>query len=330
MTIAAMALVASIGAAVEAAPLDPSTVSADAKWLVHVDFDALRDSKVAQHARDEIMKHDIAATVIGMIKETSGMDVEKDLHGATAYGSGFKPHAGVLIVYAHADREKLVNLMKTRPDFKTTQERDIELYSWTESHGDRHHDVVVAFPKPGTGVFADSADQVKSAVAVLRGKGGLSSSSPLAGDLPKGTILKLSAVGINETDLPVKFDLLKKIERVSIVAGESEETDFNHVRVATTDAETAKQLKSIVDGVKATADLRLTDQPDLRAVVDATKVDVDDKTLAIDWSGSSDSVIKLVDHARDEFANRVRSRLREARQREQDRAKPAEKKNEDK
>src|SRR5438445_9117228 len=109
LAIATLALAWNLGGVCRAAAFDPSTVAADAKWLVHVDFDALRESKVAQHAREEIMKHDIAKTVLAMIKEATGADLDKDLHGATAYGSGIKPHAGVLIVYAHADREKLVN-----------------------------------------------------------------------------------------------------------------------------------------------------------------------------------------------------------------------------
>jgi hypothetical protein len=152
----------------------------------------------------------------------------------------------------------------------------------------------------------------------------------LTGTSPKGSIIAVSAIGINETDLPVKFDLLKKISSVSIVAGESDGIDFNHTRVVTTDAETAKQLKSIVDGVKATADLRLGDQPELKALVDATKIEATDKAIDIDWRGSADSVNKLVDRARDEYGNRVRGRLRDARQRQQEKAKQAEKKDGDK
>lgn len=291
-----------------AAPLDPSTVAADAKWLVHVDFDALRESKIFLHARDEIMKHDMAKTVLAMIKEATGADPEQDVHGATVYGNGFKPHAGVLIVYAHADREKLVNLMRTRPDFKTSKEGELELYSWTESHGDRHHDVVVAFPKKGTGVFAGSVDQVKAAVDVLGGKNGLRSRSPLVGDSPKGTILKLSVMGVNEAELPVKVDLLKKISRVSIVAGENEGTDFDHVRVIATDAETTKEFKSIVEGFKAVAELHMSNEPDLKAVIEATKIEADGNTLAIDWSGSSESVIKLMDRAHEEMLKRRKER----------------------
>jgi hypothetical protein len=334
LAIAALALVWNWSGLCRAAALDPSTVAADAKWIVHVDFDAMRESKVGQHAHGEILKHDLAKTVLAMIKDSTGADLEKDLHGATVYGNGFKPHAGVLIVYADAEREKLVNLMKTRPDFKTSKEGDLELYSWTEAHSDRHHEVVVAFPKKGTGVFAGSTDQVKAAIEVLNGKNGLSSSSPLVGDSPKGTILKLSVVGINEAELPAKIDVLKKISRVSIVAGESDGTDFDHIRVVTTDADTAKEFKSIVEGFKAMADLHLSKEADLKAMIDDTKIEADGTTLAIDWSGSSDSVIKLMDRAREEITKPVRGRIREGRrERVRDRKdgdKEAEKKDGDK
>lgn len=313
LAVVAVALVWGAGSVGRAAPLDPSTVAADAKWLVHVDVDALRDSKVVKHAHDEIMKHDIVKTVLVMIKEATGCDLEHDIHGATAYGTGFKPHAGVLIVYAHADREKLVNLMQTRPDFKTSKDGDLDLYSWTEGQGNRHHNVVVAFPKKDTGVFADSAEGVKGAVAVLAGKKGLSSSSALVGESPKGTIFQLAVTGINEADLPVKVDVLKKISRVSITSGENDGTDFSHTRIVTTDADTAKEFKSIVEGFKAMAALQLNKEPDVKSLLDGTKIDVEGTTLAIDWSGSSESVIKLMDRARDEITKRLRGRLSEGR-----------------
>ena len=46
-TFAALALLAAVG---QAAPLDTKNVAADAKWVVHVDVDAVRDSLVVQKA----------------------------------------------------------------------------------------------------------------------------------------------------------------------------------------------------------------------------------------------------------------------------------------
>ncbi len=305
---AAMALIWVAGGICRAGTLDPGTVAADAKWLVHLDFDALRESKVAQHSREAILTRPRVKEILAKVQEATGMELEKDLHGLTAYGNGFKPRSGVVIAYAHIDPDKLVALMKTRPDFKTTTDDDLELYSWTEGNGDRKHEVVVAFPKKDrVAVIAGSAEQVKRAIAVLR-SGGLTNSSPLVGDAPQGTILRASVMGVGDAELPVKIDMLKKIDRISLAAGENDGTDFDHIRVTTTDDDTAKQLKSIADGIKAMIDLRLDKEPDLKKTVDATKIAQSDKTVSIDWSGSADSVIQMMDRARDEVIKRLRER----------------------
>ena len=112
---AALVLAWGVSGICQAAPLEPSTVSAHAKWLIHVDFDGMRESKVVQHIHKELMKHEKFQKCLEKVKDMTGMDVEKDLHGLTVYGDSFKPHEGVMIVYAHADRSKLVDLMKKAP-----------------------------------------------------------------------------------------------------------------------------------------------------------------------------------------------------------------------
>jgi CBS domain-containing protein len=307
LAMAAVAVIWSASTVCRAGSLDPAVVAGDAKWLVHVDFDALHASKVAQHARDELMKRPRIKETLDKVQEATGMNLEKDLHGLTAYGDGFKPHSGVVIALAHFNRDKLVALMKTRPDFKSTSDNGLELYSWTEGSGDRKHDVIVAFPKDGMAVIAGSAEQVKRATGVLR-SGGLASSLLVKGQDPPGTIFRVEVAGVGDADLPIKIDMLKKIDHVSLLAGENDGTNFDHVRITTTDEETAKQLKSIADGIKSMVDLRLDKEPDLKKTVDATKVEQSGKTVSIDWSGSSDSVIQMIDRARDEVIKRVRER----------------------
>jgi hypothetical protein len=305
---AAVALIWGAGGVCRAGSLDPGTVAADAKWFVHLDFDALHESKVAQHAREELLKRPRVKEILAKVQEATGMDLEKDLHGLTAYGNGFKPRSGVVIAYAHFDRDKVVALMKTRPDFKSTSDDDLELYSWTEGNGERKHDVVVAFPKKDrVAVIAGSAEQVKRATAVLRG-GGLTSSSPVVGDAPQGTILRVAVAGLGDAELPVKIDMLKKIDRISLAFGENDGTNFNHIRVNTTDDDTAKQLKSIAEGIKSMIDLRLDNEPELKRTIDATKIEQTDRTVSIDWSGSSAGVIRMMDRISDEVGKRVRER----------------------
>src|SRR5436305_11587862 len=134
--ILAVALVTLIGfsGSLRAAALDPSTISADAKWFASVDVDAMRQTKVVQHIHDQLMKHEQVKKILDKVKDATGMDLQKDLHGITVYGTKFEPHLGVLVVYAHADRKKVLELIEKHNDLETKKIGDVEMYRWTEKH----------------------------------------------------------------------------------------------------------------------------------------------------------------------------------------------------
>jgi hypothetical protein len=293
----AVALVSLVGfcGSLRAAPLDPSTISADAKWFVHVDIDAVRQSKVVQHIKEEALKHDQVKKMLDKVTEMTGMDPQKDLHGVTVYGTKFEPHSGVLIVYAHADHKKIMDLIERHKDLETKKDGDTEMYRWTEHHGDHEHEVFVAFPKEGVAVAAGSEDELKSALAVLGGKNGLSNGSALLGEVPKGATALIGISSLADVKVPKQAEVVKKITAIHIATGELDGQDFDHIRVSTADEETAKQFKALVEGFKAMAGMHVSDKPDLKKLVDGLKVDSSDKTLSIDWSGSSADIIKMCD-----------------------------------
>ena len=94
LAFAAIVLIWGAGGICRAGTLDPGTVAADAKWLVHLDFDALRESKVAQHAREAILTRPRVKEILAKVQEATGMDLEKDLHGLTAYGKRIQAALG--------------------------------------------------------------------------------------------------------------------------------------------------------------------------------------------------------------------------------------------
>ena len=53
-------LVLGFGSLVRAEPLDRQQVAADAKWLAHIDFDAVRAGKLARRAHDDLLSRDPA------------------------------------------------------------------------------------------------------------------------------------------------------------------------------------------------------------------------------------------------------------------------------
>ncbi|MEN6450570.1 MAG: hypothetical protein ABFC96_08775, partial [Thermoguttaceae bacterium] len=52
----ALAAMFGVAASVQAAPLNPKQVSAAAKWVAQVDFDAAHDSVVVKNAREQFLK----------------------------------------------------------------------------------------------------------------------------------------------------------------------------------------------------------------------------------------------------------------------------------
>ena len=93
-------------AQLEAAPLDFKQVAGDAKWVGHVDVDAMRESKVVQNAYHRAQeKHPHMAMGFEFGSKMLGMDVRSDLHGITVYGKEVGKETGVMLVNAKVDRE---------------------------------------------------------------------------------------------------------------------------------------------------------------------------------------------------------------------------------
>ncbi len=290
-----------------AAPLAESDVASGAKWLVHVDIDAFHETKIGGQVHDRAQKNERLQKFLGRVNDDLGMDLEKDLHGATVYGTDFTRDTAVLIVYAHADKEKIMAKIRSKPDFAESKTNDgQDIYSWSEKlgGGGQTHTIWVAFPKSGMGVHAANVETLKAALAVIGGKGGLSSSSPLLADVPKGAFLSGSAIGITEANLPVKSPMTKQIDEIHLAVGENDGDDFVSVKVDTTSADATKQLKSMVDSLTGIVSLQATEHPEIQQLMNGLKVEADGKALNAEFKIPADDLIKILDKMREERMHR--------------------------
>ena len=99
---ALMALYAAVG---QAAPLETKNIAADAKWVVHVDVDAIRDSKIVQKAFETCPELKESGKHFDMIRDKIGVDLRKDLHGMTLYGPDTDKTHAVAIVFSTVDQK---------------------------------------------------------------------------------------------------------------------------------------------------------------------------------------------------------------------------------
>jgi hypothetical protein len=291
-TFAALSLLAAIG---QGAPLDSKNVAADAKWVVHVDVDAVHDSLVVKKAfetcpllKNESGKH------LDKIRETMGVDLRKDLHGITLYGSDTDKNHGVAIVFATVNQRLLLEKAEKATDYKVTKHGSIDIHSWTQKCGPTTHAAAGAFYKPDVLVFAASVEGVAAAIDVLNGKspGITDPKSPLGGQVDAGSSILVRAIAIRpETRCPI----LKQAQSFRVALGENDGKSFYHASLVMKSPEAATQVQTINNGFKAIASLKFSGDADIMKLVNGLQATTMDNTVRVRWEASADDVWTVVD-----------------------------------
>ena len=204
-----------------AEPLDLKQIPADAKWLLHVDVDAMRESTLVKNAWPKAMEmHKNAEQKLKEMQDKFGIDVCKDLHGLTAYGRELGKHTGVLIVHAKFDLKLAEATAAKAKDHKVVKFESYHLHSWTEKHHGHERTVWAAAYKSDGLVFASSDEYLKAALAVLDGKASAVASGPLAGRVRPGTTILARATGIADAEVPCHSPIAKQIRSLRFSMGE--------------------------------------------------------------------------------------------------------------
>ena len=288
----AVAILLSLATLGQAATLDPATVSGDAKWVVHLDVDAIRSSILVQNAYQEFVeKCPIAPVAVPMLdgsRALIGMDPREDLHGMTLYGNRLGKEQGVLIVFADANQDLLVEKVKGARDYESSSYGSYELHSWTHKDRRGERPVTGAFYKDKAIVFSGSLAEVKGALDVLDGKQPSLTCDVLAAEIPAGTTVIARAVGIAK--VPGAPKLAQEIDSVSVVTGENEGQSFLHAKVVTRSTDVAEQMGTVAEGIRALGALHAINSPQDTKLVEGIKVNVADKTVTVDSSAPAEAV----------------------------------------
>ncbi len=165
---AALALVAtaascSLGTA-GAAPFQAKNIAADAKWVIHVDVDAIRDNYIVKEAFKTCPMLKDSGKHFDMIRDKIGIDLRKDLHGITLYGPDSDKKHTVAIVFSTVNKELLLEKAKKASDHKVTRHAGVEVHSWTMKHGAKTETAAGAFYENEAIVFASDAAGVGKAI----------------------------------------------------------------------------------------------------------------------------------------------------------------------
>jgi hypothetical protein len=271
-----------------AGPLQKEQVSAEAKWLVHLDVDKFRDTEIGRYVGRELLDPKLAKPSSDISKQF-GIEVDwRKIHSITVYGSDLKGHPeanAVVLVQSSLDLaksldaviDKLTESGDAKSGLKKIETDQGPLYRI-------HHEAFGAGLPGGLFLLSKTQEPLEKARSVLAGKSPNLTATKTFGAFPDATkgflVLGVSDAFAN-MPLPDPAKALKNAEGGQIVAGEKAGNLFLNLALNATDAEAATQMQQVFQGLMALALLNKSENKDLQQVTQATKITSNDKRVNV-------------------------------------------------
>ena len=114
---------------------------------------------------------------------------------------------GVLVVKAKMDKAKLLEMAEKSPDHRSMKYHDYEIHTWIHRQGGKDRQLAGVFQDTDVLVLASHADLLKAALDVLDGHSDSlqGADTPLAAEVPAGTMFLVRAMGIADSEAAQRF-----------------------------------------------------------------------------------------------------------------------------
>lgn len=258
-----LSLLVAFAAPLTAGQLAPSQISPDAKWLVHADFDAMRDSRTGQ-AFFSLMEADHGEQ-LRSLSTFFALQPLNQLHGITLYGDGAPEHA-VALIDGKFDRKLLEELVKTAKDYAGLTHEGYVVHSWLDKGVKQH----AAFASDDLLIFSHQEEDLEKALDVLKTPPPAQTGTFLTAE--DGHPLVVARARISEMQLPGDLTRLVRMAKTLRLATLEEGDRFVlKAGAETASSDDADRLRRMLDGVIAFAQIRdaRLEGLDLRADLDA-------------------------------------------------------------
>lgn len=257
-----------------ASPLDRKSVSADAKWVFHIDFDAFRASEIGNIINQEIKnKHQ---EKIDALKQLFGSDLTTDFSSITLYGPDSNDLNAAALFECKYDQQKLISLLVLNEKYSTTEYDGITIHNWFDKKK----------KKPQAGVFATDnliiiAQTEQTVIDALNVLTDQSQSLEDKKDTPLYSLCDNSDKPIFMAAAQDLSQLTKKDRHAAIlknssflaVVGDEQEGNLKlRIDLETNNETAAMQTEQVLRGIMAFAMLQMNKQPKLIELISKVSI----------------------------------------------------------
>lgn len=235
-----------------AEPLNPQHVPPQARWVMHVDFDAFSKTTLAERIRKN--RPQIVEFLRSRMAARFGIDIPQDLFGLTMLSDSYQSHTGAGVLFAHYDVTKVKANLEKKPGVTKTTWDDRVLYTCQGQSDEKQAEkqaVTVLLLDEHRLVFASSVNLLKEFVGRLEGKQIAidDKTSPLIAEIPSGAVFYGAAIDLEKIDQHEHFfPILRQHERIVYAVGEDNGQVFENASLLAQNEETAKRMEQALVG----------------------------------------------------------------------------------
>jgi hypothetical protein len=271
------------GASVCASPLELSKVANGSKWLIHLDFEAFRKTKVGAHVVDDIIQPRIDKSEKAQ-KLNLSINLQ-NISSITAYGPAFQKKAnGVLVVETTADVKKDLDTLcgmsslSGGSTLKLDHLKPYPVYSFKD-------EIFIAPGVQNAVLLAKSKDQLEAARQVLLGKSESMAKSQEFNDYPargKTFFFIGMAEGFSESPaIPPQAQVLKETRGGRFVLGEKDDKLVANLVFKGKDEESTLKIQQVLQGIVALVSLS-QENKEATELARAAKIASEGNTVSVD------------------------------------------------
>ena len=234
-------------ATAHAGPFDPARVSADAKWWLHADLAAARNTEIGKRVVATI--DDKKGAQLRAIKRMFSINPLTDLRGISLFGDGRKDHA-VAVIEGDFNRGHLEDLVKAAEDYKSRDREGTTIHSWTDKEKRQH----AAFVRDDLLVFSHFNDLLEEALDTL-GKGGGMAEDPFV-SAGSGAPFLVGSANLSECEKPADgSQLVSKADALKLAIAEAGGRMEARMLLEVPDRADGERFRKVMEGIVALGEL---------------------------------------------------------------------------
>lgn len=275
-------------------PFDAKAVPSDAKWVLHVDVDALVASRFWPAIEQRIDANAGVRQKLTDVETFTGMYLPQDLHSVTLIGMGYEEADGVILINGKANQGQLLAAVQMNPAFTSTPRGTHEILSWE----DKGKTMYGSFFSPTRIIMGQSKENIAQALDTLDGTApAVKPDSVLAQLAPKNAIAGVAGIDVN---LLQKKDpnnpVFKNVQNGWIVLTQQADTVCLKALFDIGNDKKALQIKAMAEGAKALGLMAASQEnadPKVKAIaplLGGATISSTGTTVLVDWSAPFDQV----------------------------------------